>query len=392
MMNPIITTYLKVSKVSFNTCTCVFSNGERLILDNRNSKPSENDQIYDIMWDSGDDIKINDWLLTHVTIKGTKIRRKINSLVFHDRDPRRIFRELSFDPLGETGDALFADMDPHFMVEMHPNYISADRLHIKIARRTRTVSPYYSRLHPHYNIDMKDTTSKIQEDVCNYFIKAVDHYNNLLSQAKDKLPSNYINMKLSSMSFEEFRNEWDNYTSTLSRYTKIGIIKSDHVILRKDEIKKAFDNGKGEFLIAYLETFSPILKDLETDYNRLNLFLNIMNERNKGTGKKYSFDSSKGFIISTERGALDVRYLSSGEKNDFIMFYDLIFNSEPNGLVLVDEPEISLHISWQEQYINYLLQICEMNNLQAIVATHSPHIINGHFELFPERGIDDAEN
>ena len=71
------------------------------------------------------------------------------------------------------------------------------------------------------------------------------------------------------------------------------------------------------------------------------------------------------------------------------MFYNLIFASEDNSLVLIDEPEISLHIAWQEDYLELLMKICEMNHLQAVVATHSPNIINGHFEFFPKKGFSD---
>ena len=89
--------------------------------------------------------------------------------------------------------------------------------------------------------------------------------------------------------------------------------------------------------------------------------------------------------------------LSSGEKNDLIMFYHLIFDSyDPEkktnnpakkiDLVLVDEPEISLHISWQRKYLDHLLEICKINKLQAFVATHSPNIINGHIEMYVKKG------
>ena len=77
-----------------------------------------------------------------------------------------------------------------------------------------------------------------------------------------------------------------------------------------------------------------------------------------------------------------LNYLSSGEKNDFIMFCELIFKAPRGSIVFIDEPEISLHISWQEEYIDRLLEICRMNDLQAVVATHSPNIVNDHLDLF----------
>ena len=68
------------------------------------------------------------------------------------------------------------------------------------------------------------------------------------------------------------------------------------------------------------------------------------------------------------------------------MFYNLVFNVQNNGLVLIDEPEISLHVEWQETYLDKLLAICKMNGLQAIVATHSPNIISSHYDLLVDKG------
>ena len=84
---------------------------------------------------------------------------------------------------------------------------------------------------------------------------------------------------------------------------------------------------------------------------------------------------------------LELECLSSGEKNDLIMFYKMIFYSMDGGLVLVDEPEISLHIRWQEDFLTWLEPICDVCRIRAIVATHSPSIINGRFELYAKRGL-----
>ena len=48
-----------------------------------------------------------------------------------------------------------------------------------------------------------------------------------------------------------------------------------------------------------------------------------------------------------------------------------------------------MHISWQEEFINDLLEICRKNSIQAVVSTHSPNIVNGHFDLLV--GLSDEE-
>jgi predicted ATP-binding protein involved in virulence len=95
--------------------------------------------------------------------------------------------------------------------------------------------------------------------------------------------------------------------------------------------------------------------------------------------------TSKSIVISND-GHLNVNIknhdeprpisaLSSGERQLVIMLAHLSFN--PNlsgsGIFIVDEPELSLHIDWQEKFVE---AIQEANpNVQLILATHSPGII-----------------
>lgn len=67
--------------------------------------------------------------------------------------------------------------------------------------------------------------------------------------------------------------------------------------------------------------------------------------------------------------------LSSGERQQIQMAFDLVFKSRSKCLVLVDEPEISLHVNWQAEILGEFDSLREVNKFQYIVATHSPEII-----------------
>lgn len=71
----------------------------------------------------------------------------------------------------------------------------------------------------------------------------------------------------------------------------------------------------------------------------------------------------------------DIAGLSSGEKQLFLRALSLKFLDVNNSVILIDEPEISLHPEWQRKIINVYESIGENN--QFIIATHSPHIIGG---------------
>ena len=67
--------------------------------------------------------------------------------------------------------------------------------------------------------------------------------------------------------------------------------------------------------------------------------------------------------------------LSSGERHQIQMAFDLVFRSRGKQLVLVDEPELSLHVNWQTQILDEFQSLRELNDFQYVVATHSPEII-----------------
>lgn len=69
----------------------------------------------------------------------------------------------------------------------------------------------------------------------------------------------------------------------------------------------------------------------------------------------------------------DINGLSSGEKQLFLRVLSLKFLEVNNSIILIDEPEISLHPQWQSKIIKLYENIGQNNQL--IIATHSPHIV-----------------
>lgn len=74
---------------------------------------------------------------------------------------------------------------------------------------------------------------------------------------------------------------------------------------------------------------------------------------------------------------LTFRDLSSGEQNRISLAVKVLAHAEHGMLVLIDEPEISLHLQWQAEFHRFLSTILDgYANYHVVVATHSPVIVS----------------
>lgn len=81
-------------------------------------------------------------------------------------------------------------------------------------------------------------------------------------------------------------------------------------------------------------------------------------------------------IEKKEFGWMSLRLASSGEQCILLSLLGIATNITDHSLILIDEPEISLHPEWQEKYISLLMRIFERyNSCLFVIATHSPQIV-----------------
>lgn len=80
-------------------------------------------------------------------------------------------------------------------------------------------------------------------------------------------------------------------------------------------------------------------------------------------------------IIKGAKKANNLFELSSGEKQLLIMLAHLSFHkqNQRSSIFIIDEPELSLHISWQELFVDAVLKASP--ETQFIMATHAPAIL-----------------
>jgi ABC-type Mn2+/Zn2+ transport system ATPase subunit len=169
-----------------------------------------------------------------------------------------------------------------------------------------------------------------------------------------------------------------------------GILQSESeapVVLPDGEL----DDAVARVLDVYAEDTWKKLASLDELLGRVRVFKRLIEER--FAPKTVEIDKQNGFIIKNKgESIVPLEKLSSGEQHQLVLFFELLFELKSNALILIDEPELSLHVSWQKQFISDLKQIIELNKFDVVLATHSPSLIGRWPELIVEIGdIDEAE-
>ncbi len=101
-------------------------------------------------------------------------------------------------------------------------------------------------------------------------------------------------------------------------------------------------------------------------------FQDIIDKLFADTGKKIIRTENE--IRFTQIGETLVPYqLSSGEKQILSILLTVLVEDNKNYVLFMDEPEVSLHVDWQSQLIDLILELNP--NVQIILTTHSPAVI-----------------
>jgi len=128
-------------------------------------------------------------------------------------------------------------------------------------------------------------------------------------------------------------------------------------------------------LTERINSNSSITKaELDKINERKNLFISLVNECFVETGKTLSNDSTKLVFLKDNAIGIYPKELSSGEKQLLIILLTVLLERGEEYILMLDEPEISMHISWQYKLIDMILQLNP--NVQIVLTTHSPMIFS----------------
>lgn len=201
-----------------------------------------------------------------------------------------------------------------------------------------------------------------------------------LSQSLDRqFPLKLVKGKIGNeLSIKELKNKLTNLEKRRLQLIEAGLLEKEAKIDSKELLN--IDENKRDVLSVYVNDVKAKLGVFDEITKRIELFINIINS--KFLNKKLSIDKKNGFVFHAEGNKpLELLNLSSGEQHELVLFFELLFNIKENTLVLIDEPEISLHVLWQQKFLEDLQKITKLSNFDILIATHSPQIIHDSWNL-----------
>ena len=144
----------------------------------------------------------------------------------------------------------------------------------------------------------------------------------------------------------------------------------------------------GDLIEDRQRKIDEILDDI--DYRPVKLFFDLFNQRilfkylrldREAEIKAYMDDGSE----------VPLTTLSSGEQQLLVLYYQLLFKTGRDSLVMIDEPELSMNVVWQRNFIKDLQRIIELRKFDVLIATHSPMIIHDKWDWVVHLGekVDD---
>lgn len=221
------------------------------------------------------------------------------------------------------------------------------------------------------NFGMEDVKKQIDNIL--YGIKTVT------SQNYEQMTTGLLNEYTTDDDFEFSeleKSDSETIRIALSRLGSKVEKRTIDIIIDKFE-KDSFSEDKDKYLMNLLNKILENYSKLSDIDNRIKRFVDVVNKYFINKEFVYNQSSLDIAIYSREKKKIELNQLSSGEKQ-LVSIFSKILLEDKETIVLFDEPELSLSIEWQKEF---LVDISNSNSLFFLVAvTHSPFIFENLFD------------
>ncbi len=298
--------------------------------------------------------------------------RMYRNVIAHERDGTIIYADDQYLSIDDNVEA--------------KNKKIMDKLDNAIKER---VSVHFIETQRLLDLSNTDQDNNVRREKNGGVIEIVDKYSFDLAKRIQRSLTDYseISQKLDK-TFPERLLKRSEYLSETQINDKLSQLEEKRIKLGKAGFLEESDNVSfyipSNVSIQDLKVLTVYVEDVESKLSVFdNLLIKIENliKLLQFSHKELYIDKTKGFIFKNDNGdEILPRQLSSGEQHELVIMYQLIFMLNNNVLILIDEPELSLHVVWQKSFINNIKTIMQSTKFNVLIATHSPQIINNYWE------------
>ncbi|WP_414171867.1 AAA family ATPase [Clavibacter tessellarius] len=206
---------------------------------------------------------------------------------------------------------------------------------------------------------------------------AQTEHSTITQQLDRTFPNRILSESTADKDADGIRRRYEEQNEFRSRLGRVVSVALADALSLPD---RTLEDWEVRLLNLYLDDADDKLAPFETLLLKIELLEAIINSRL--LNKKLQITARDGLtVLHTPDGRIiDLDSLSSGEQHEIILMFDLLFNVPSGATVLIDEPEISLHVVWQLAFIPDVQRIAALAGFRFVVATHSPQIINDQWD------------
>lgn len=318
-----------------------------------------------------------------------RVREQIYPLIFRDSSTERT---LSLEDSVEVSDSLPSSKlklkeEPDWLEKLKSN------IHIRLIESQRLLNfvPSRSSRRSAETPSMLSTVSAYSDELAKLMQDKFKEYGTTSQSLDRTFPVRVVKQQPSTdLTDEQLRHQLNELEATRSRLIEVGLLDKDEDAefqIQPQDIDESTKNA----LSVYVQDVEKKLSVFAEIASKIDLLRKIINNKFAYSYKEINFSKEKGFVVTTSYDSslsnstiLLPTDLSSGEQHELVLLYELLFKVQPNSLVLIDEPELSLHVGWQVQFLKDLQDITQLADLNILMATHSPDIIQDRWDLTVE--------
>jgi ABC-type Mn2+/Zn2+ transport system ATPase subunit len=219
----------------------------------------------------------------------------------------------------------------------------------------------------------RDLSTQLYESLSRYAAASQEFDRNFPQRVVEAMAST------KAIKFEDLQRLLETVDQRRAALQRVGLIEPHEESVPVDSTRLREDPYVRQVISVFARDTLSKFDVLESSRRRLELFTDFLNAHYEG--KIVQTTPDLGFTVVTDDKRIRPSDLSSGEQQILVLAYQVLFQTTPGTLILIDEPELSLHVSWQRGLVDDLLEMGNARDLAFLLATHSPTLIGGREDL-----------